>query len=563
MPDNTINWGQGAVENTNDWGKGKTNSANNWGKVYETSPSGDTNIEGGLEVSPMYGAMISGTNGTWTPPNFNKYGPPVYYTDKTPEHFRADNGWFEEYMIGVHGLCDVYEPPVSYWCAQNVSGGGAFPFRTPSGVTINPEFLPNSPYQDASQITMFVWRPARWANWMFYIDEYDSKTNNFTFGKGGNQGARGNNNGGDFFIENVFEELDFPSEYFYNQTTGDLYFYYNGTTSPPNEIIIPNLQLLINMTSTQWDPIVNVKHSSLTFQSTRHTYMERHGVPSAGDWALDRFGAIFLQGTELTTFDHCIFQRLDGNGIMISGYNRNTTISHNDFSYLGGNAIASWGYTNETKTDPGRPGILLENAPQAGIDGTDGEHPAYNLILSNTAREIGLYEKQSSFYIQAKTAKSTIQGNVFFNGPRAGINFNDGFGGGDNINHNLVFSTCRESGDHGPLNTWDRQPFLTTYRTGEPSILMEFRHIHHNFFIDNYSLQEAVDNDDGSAYYYTHHNFLLYGVRGMKVAFGGHSNYHYNNIYGYIKKAIAVQAEVHSYSSKFYNNTVILWTVIF
>ena len=43
-----------------------------------------------------------------------------------------------------------------------------------------------------------------------------------------------------------------------------------------------------------------------------------------------------------------------------------------------------------------------------------------------------------------------MSGNVFFNGPRAGINANDGFGGGDEISHNLVFSTCRESGDHGP-----------------------------------------------------------------------------------------------------------------
>jgi hypothetical protein len=34
------------------------------------------------------------------------------------------------------------------------------------------------------------------------------------------------------------------------------------------------------------------------------------------------------------------------------------------------------------------------------------------------AREVGLYEKQSSFFIQAKTAQSIIQGNVFFNGPR-------------------------------------------------------------------------------------------------------------------------------------------------
>ena len=54
--------------------------------------------------------------------------------------------------------------------------------------------------------------------------------------------------------------------------------------------------------------------------------------------------------------------------------------------------------------------------------------------------------------LQAKTALTTIDGNVMFNGPRAGINYNDGFGGGDVISNNLVFSTCRESGDHGPFN---------------------------------------------------------------------------------------------------------------
>jgi len=50
MPDNTIEWGQGAVNNTNDWGKAKANSTNNFGAVYDSSPSGDTNIAGGQPV---------------------------------------------------------------------------------------------------------------------------------------------------------------------------------------------------------------------------------------------------------------------------------------------------------------------------------------------------------------------------------------------------------------------------------------------------------------------------------------------------------------------------------
>ena len=113
--------------------------------------------------------------------------------------------------------------------------------------------------------------------------------------------------------------------------------------------------------------------------------------------------------------------------------------------------MAAWGYTNETASDPGRPGVAISGYPAAGVDGTDGNHPRFTTVTGCNVREVGLYEKQSSFFVQAKTSESVVVGNVFFNGPRAGINANDGFGGGDEIAWNLVFSTCRESGDHGPV----------------------------------------------------------------------------------------------------------------
>merc|ERR1711988_97364 len=481
---------------------------------------------------------MGGGSAKWTPPDFNKYGKVDFYTDKTPEHRRnTTDNWFNNYMIGTNGLCSVYDPPVSYWCSEHPSGGGAFAFRTPNGVTYD---FPHSPYKNGEDATLFVWRPARWANWMFDVADYDSKTNNFTFGRGGNQGARGSNSGGDFFIEGVMEELDYPGEFFHDRRTGQLYLFHNGTGAPPADatVVVPLKQVLVNASGTQWNPVKDIKLQGIKFSASAFTYMMPHGVPSAGDWALDRYAAVFLQGTEDYLIDNCTFERLDGNAVMVSGYNRDATIQNSDFAYLGGNAVAAWGYTNETDTDPGRPGVKLENAPHAGVDGTDGEHPRFTTVIGNVAREIGLYEKQSSFYVQAKTAQSIIQGNVFFNGPRAGINANDGFGGGDEIAYNLVFSTCRESGDHGPFNSWDRQPFLTTVRTGEPSMIMQWREIHHNFFIDNYSPQEDVDNDDGSCFYHTHDNFFVYGGNGMKNDFGGHSNYHLNNVYAYVGQAI-------------------------
>ncbi len=55
------------------------------------------------------------------------------------------------------------------------------------------------------------------------LDACTQAHGNYTFGYGGFQGARGENTGGDFFIENVFEELDNPGEFFHDEATGNLY----------------------------------------------------------------------------------------------------------------------------------------------------------------------------------------------------------------------------------------------------------------------------------------------------------------------------------------------------
>lgn len=393
------------------------------------------NLPGGIEVSPGLGAMVKGNAASWAPPNFSRLGPVQYYTDTKHSRNDTQDGIFQNYMIGTNGLCSVYDPPVGYWCSEHTSGGGAFAFRTPSGVTPNQGALPNAPYKDVSEMIINVWRPNRWENWMFQVADYDPAAGSFVFGAGGNQGARGENRGDDFFVENVMEELDHPGEFFYNKKSDELFLYYNGTGAPPSdlEIVVPSLRVLMNVSGTQWDPVRNLTLSGLTFKSTRHTYMDPHLVPSGGDVAVARTGAVFVEGAESFTVESSTFERIDGNALTLSGYNRYATVQGCDFSFIGDNAMVSLGYTNETENS-GFPYYRPQTGfPAAGIDGTDGNHPRYNQILGNSAREVGLYEKQSSFYMQSKTAQSTIAGNVFFNGPRSGIQFNDGFGGGDEV----------------------------------------------------------------------------------------------------------------------------------
>jgi hypothetical protein len=336
----------------------------------------------------------------------------------------------------------------------------------------------------------------------------------YFFSAGGNQGGEGNEAAGEWWIEGAEEELDAENEYWYDPTTKNLFFYLNGTKAgdtPDVEIVIPTLATFLDLAGTKDSRVRNVKLEGLVFQDSRPTFMEPRGQPSGGDWSLERQGAVRLEGTESVTIRDCFFSRLDSNAISINGYNRHALIDQNEFVWLGQNAIASWGRANRN-------------------DGTNGEQPLYTTVTRNFCHEIGHIQKQSSFYFQAETALATITGNIVFNIPRAAINFNDGFGGGAEIAHNLFFNTCRESGDHGAFNSWDRLPYITTIRDGTPSTVPKRNNVHNNFIVANYAADGGcLDNDDGSAYYDIHHNLCMYG--GHKANFDGHSKSSFNNIH--------------------------------
>ena len=462
---------------------------------------------------------------------------------------RTSSNSFQKYQLGIGGPCKYFSPPAGYWCGSATSGGGAFTYKVPSGMIVDKSVLPNSPYKNATGAVVQTWRPGHWASWMFEVGDYDASSGKFMFSKGGFQGARGNNNGAEFYIENVFEELDSPNEWFYDEKTKMLYFWYNGTGAPPEDTVfeITNLKTLFNVTGTQEKPVKGLAFKGVMFKDTAYTYMDPHGMPSGGDWALERMGALFFEGTEETMVDSCVFERLDSNAIMISGYNRAVTIQNSEFAWIGDSVIGSWGYT----TGAGVDGM--------GPDGTDGNQPRFNKIINNFVHEIGIWEKQSSFYFQAKSCQNLLIGNIFFNGPRAGINFNDGFGGGSNLTENLLLNTCRESGDHGPFNSWDRQVFVTKVKDGKtPSPDKQYDYISSNFMIANYHSQEAIDNDDGSNYYMTSGNFFAYSGNGMKNDFGGHDNHHFNNIYAYVGRGFGICSQLKGHEDYFYNNTVVM-----
>ena len=192
-------------------------------------------------------------------------------------------------------------------------------------------------------------------------------------------------------------------------------------------------------------PVKDVSIIGIGMRDTAYTYMDPHSLPSGGDWALERSAVVFVEGSERVTISGCIFERVDGNAILMSAYTRNASITNNEFAWIGATAVAMWGNT--------APGAGADSVMPAGYgsDGANGDQPRYNRIDHNLCRELGIYEKQSSFYTQFKSGYNYVEKNIVYNGPRAHLNHNDGFAGGTVHDGNLIFNSCRESGDHGPF----------------------------------------------------------------------------------------------------------------
>lgn len=96
------------------------------------------------------------------------------------------------------------------------------------------------------------------------------------------------------------------------------------------------------------------------------------------------------------------------------------------------------------------------------------------------------------------------------------------------------------------------------HNTGEGSVIKAYDTIAGNFMIANYNSQEAIDNDDGSCYYETHHNVFAYSGNGMKNDFGGHDNHHHNNIYAFVGLGFGINKQLPGHEDSFYNNTLVL-----
>eukprot|EP01079_Euglenida_sp_SAG-EU17-18_P010637 gene10638-1933_t len=512
--------------------------------------------------------------------NAQDFTPAFPLRNDTVQDSRDGQGYFQTFKLGIGGPCaQRFTPQASYWCTNTSQGGGPGPYSAPVGMTVSSEqeSLPHLPYPSgAPGAIVHSWRAGRWFSWAFEGPQHfvygigvhpdvqsqlPSPTDslpcptavfNFSLERGGNQGSRGGDAGQEFFIENVLEELDSPGEFYYDSATSTLYLWHNSTEAGPpgaGDVVYTHMPVMFNISGTQDAPVRNVSMLGLTVRDSSPFYMGPHGTPAGGDWAVERSGAVFMEGVEGALLKGCLFTYLDANAVFVSSYARNVVITENEFLSIGETAISQWGTTD------GSP------VPGMGFDATKGNQPRGTEVSYNLVHEVGLWTKQNSFYFQSSSFGNHIVGNIGYNGPRAGINFDDGMGGGSRVEHNVLFNFCRESSDHGPFNSWDRVPYLFDGPDGKPTVFKQNDTIAFNWVLANYHSSMAIDNDDGSCFYDTHDNVFIsassgaaYGGNSLKSDFGGHSNFHHGNLDLFWSEGFGISGQLDGYSDGYYNN---------
>jgi hypothetical protein len=327
----------------------------------------------------------------------------------------------------------------------------------------------------------------------------------------------------DRFVENIFEELDAPGEWFLNTKTHVLYFYPPaGLDLDHARVEVAKLRELVDFRGSETAPVKFVTFKGIAFTQTLRTFMSTKEPILRSDWALYRGGAIFVDGTEDCAVKDSLLDQLGGNAIFVNNYNRRFTVEGCHIFRAGANGIVFLGDPNAARNP-----LFNYNNRQSynDIDKTAGpitaNYPAECLVDNCLIHQTGRFEKQTAPIAIDLAQDITVSHCSIYDVPRAGINIGDGCWGGHVIEYCDIFDTVKETGDHGSFNSWGRDrwwdlkdvdlntvvdstdPDLPRLDAVKPTILRNNRwRCDHGW---------DIDLDDGSSNYIITNNLCLNG----------------------------------------------------
>lgn len=335
------------------------------------------------------------------------------------------------------------------------------------------------------------------------------------------------------FVENIFEELDAPEEWFHDTKTSTLYYYPPKGTDLENATIeIVRLRHLIEFQGSQEKPVCFITLQDFTLRHTARTFMDTKEPLLRSDWTIYRGGAVLFNGTEDCGIENSTFDQVGGNAVFVNNYNRRITIKGCHIVSAGASGVAFVGNPGAVRNPLFEYG---QRQSYADIDKTQGpkteNYPADCVVEDCLIHRIGVVEKQATGVQISMSRGITIRHCSIYDVGRAGINISEGTFGGHLIEYCDVFDTVLETGDHGSFNSWGRDRFwglkdAPANQLPQLALLDTEKTIIRN---SRWRCDHGwdIDLDDGSSNYELYNNLLLRG--GLKFREGFHRKA-YNNI---------------------------------
>ena len=336
------------------------------------------------------------------------------------------------------------------------------------------------------------------------------------------------------FVENIFEELDAPGEWYHDSVAKTLYYY------PPKDVDLSKatvevvlLSELVDFAGSSATPVKWITLKGFTFRHAARTFMRNKEALLRSDWTIYRGGEVTFTGASDCTLVDCVFDQPGANAVFVNKWNRRITVKGCLFTDVGASGVAFVG-------DPAsvRNPLFEYNQRQnyTAIDKTPGpktdDYPSDCLVEDCLMARTGRIEKQGAGVHLSMAHKITVRHCTIYDTSRAGININEGTFGGHVIEFCDVFDTVKETGDHGSFNSWGRDRYwgLQAAPAAELLGLARLDIMDPNIIRNNRWRCDRgwdVDLDDGSSYYEIYNNLFLFG--GLKLR-EGFCRKVYNNI---------------------------------
>ncbi len=332
------------------------------------------------------------------------------------------------------------------------------------------------------------------------------------------------------FVENIFEELDAPGEWFLDERSSTLYYYPPaGLDLKSATVDVVRLANLLTIGDASLPHLRNLTLAGLTFRHTLRTFMETREPLLRSDWRIYRGGALFIEGAEDLAIEDCFFDQLGGNAVFVSGYNRRVHIRGCRIEEAGASGVCFVGRPDAVRNAPSWSQTLAFNA----IDLKQG--PRSDAYVKDCSLEdslivaTGRVEKQSAPVEISMSQSITVSHCSLYGVPRAGINIGDGSWGGHLIEHCDVFDTVLETSDHGAFNSWGRDRWWRLEGADPDKLLVDPKFsalptldamLPNTLLHSRWACEHGwdIDLDDGSSNFHIAENLCLCG--GIKLREG-------------------------------------------